>query len=118
MCLHCSVGRCPSRATVPVLAEKRFDLKQLLLFSCRWGRGTAAAVARLTDSGYAAMVYYDRGPIGFDGDQDCTEENGTAATRHGLGAAGGAAAQPGERLRLRSIHLSAPVSPRKRTGCS
>jgi hypothetical protein len=26
-------------------------------------------------SGSAAMVYYDGGPIGFDGDQDCTDEN-------------------------------------------
>ena len=26
-------------------------------------------------SGPAAMVYYDGGPIGFDGDQDCTDEN-------------------------------------------
>ena len=27
-------------------------------------------------SGPAAMVYYDGGPIGFDGNQDCTDENG------------------------------------------
>jgi hypothetical protein len=27
-------------------------------------------------SGPAAMVYYDGGPLGFDGDQDCTDENG------------------------------------------
>jgi hypothetical protein len=26
-------------------------------------------------SGSAAMVYYDGGPLGFDGDQDCTDEN-------------------------------------------
>jgi hypothetical protein len=26
-------------------------------------------------SGPAAMVYYDGGPVGFDGDQDCTDEN-------------------------------------------
>jgi hypothetical protein len=26
-------------------------------------------------SGNAAMVYYDGGPLGFDGDQDCTDEN-------------------------------------------
>jgi hypothetical protein len=36
-------------------------------------------------SGSAAMVYYDGGPLGFDGDLDCTDENGN--TQHGTAPA-------------------------------
>ena len=36
-------------------------------------------------SGYAAMVYYDGGPIGFDGEQDCTDEHGNP--QHGTAPA-------------------------------
>jgi hypothetical protein len=33
------------------------------------------AIGSYPYSGSAAMVYYDGGPLGFDGDQDCTDEN-------------------------------------------
>jgi hypothetical protein len=33
------------------------------------------AISSYPYSGSAAMVYYDGGPIGFDGTQDCTDEN-------------------------------------------
>jgi hypothetical protein len=36
-------------------------------------------------SGSAAMVYYDGGPLGFDGTQDCTDENGNP--QHGTAPA-------------------------------
>jgi hypothetical protein len=36
-------------------------------------------------SGYAAAVYYDGGPVGFDGIQDCTDEHGNP--QHGTAAA-------------------------------
>jgi len=36
-------------------------------------------------SGSAAMVYYDGGPLGFDGIQDCTDENGNP--QHGTAPA-------------------------------
>jgi hypothetical protein len=35
--------------------------------------------------GFAAMVYYDGGPLGFDGDLDCTDENGNP--QHGTAPA-------------------------------
>ncbi|HEX3293171.1 MAG TPA: hypothetical protein VHR38_05490, partial [Solirubrobacterales bacterium] len=34
------------------------------------------AISSYPFSGPSAMVYYDGGPIGFDGNQDCTDENG------------------------------------------
>src|SRR3954447_15824835 len=34
------------------------------------------AITSYPFSGPAAMVYYDGGPVGFDGNQDCTDENG------------------------------------------
>jgi hypothetical protein len=36
-------------------------------------------------SGYAAAVYYDGGPLGFDGDRDCTDEHGNP--QHGTAPA-------------------------------
>jgi hypothetical protein len=33
------------------------------------------AIGSYPFSGDAALVYYDGGPLGFDGDQDCTDEN-------------------------------------------
>ena len=35
------------------------------------------AISSYPFSGPAAMVYYDGGPIGFDGNQDCTDEHGS-----------------------------------------
>jgi hypothetical protein len=43
------------------------------------------AISSYPYSGSAAMVYYDGGPIGFDGDQDCTDEHGNP--QHGTAPA-------------------------------
>jgi hypothetical protein len=43
------------------------------------------AISSYPFSGSAAMVYYDGGPIGFDGDQDCTDEHGNP--QHGTAPA-------------------------------
>ena len=62
-------------------------------------------------SGSAAMVYYDGGPLNFAGtpDQTCTDENGDHAARDRPGAAGQPAAEPGERVRLRSAPVPAAL---------
>jgi hypothetical protein len=43
------------------------------------------AISSYPYSGSAAMVYYDGGPIGFDGTQDCTDENSNP--QHGTASA-------------------------------
>jgi hypothetical protein len=43
------------------------------------------AISSYPFSGSAALVYYDGGPLGFDGDQDCTDENGNP--QHGTAPA-------------------------------
>jgi hypothetical protein len=43
------------------------------------------AISSYPFSGPAAMVYYDGGPLGFDGIQDCTDENGNP--QHGTAKA-------------------------------
>ena len=43
------------------------------------------SISQYPYSGYAAAVYYDGGPIGFDGIQDCTDEHGNP--QHGTAAA-------------------------------
>jgi hypothetical protein len=43
------------------------------------------AISSYPYSGSAAMVYYDGGPLGFDGNQDCTDEHGNP--QHGTAPA-------------------------------
>ena len=66
-------------------------------------------------SGSAAMVYYDGGPLNFTGSpaQTCTDEH--SVTTHGTAPAptGGAAAESGQRVRLRPAPVPAALGRRR-----